>query len=192
MGDGLLLSVGCKKINDQKGKRIVNGPGLVKNPKRAWQAKRNLGVSGVSVSATPSSSLALLPAPMILDVAQNYSLVFGDSFGGVIDLVLTSEVEKGEIALWDVDKEALSGGEINPLVSLAPLDTCVHLLESVPLSLKPILQVQNLLNAKMADCLVVADSGKLHQEVLDEEDFVEPRLQLEIYEGNALMRMWGA
>lgn len=71
---------------------------------------------------------------MVSDVAQTYSPVSGDSFGGATNLVLTSEVEEGELAPRDVDKEALSGGEINPLVSLAPLDTRVHLLELVPLS----------------------------------------------------------
>lgn len=88
------------------------------------------------------------------------------------DLALTPVAEVGDI----VSREELSGGESNPLVSLAPLVSHVPLLESFPLSLKPIMLVQNLLNARMADCLVVANSGYLLQEVSDEEGFVDPRL----------------
>lgn len=66
---------------------------------------------------------------------------------------------------------------------MAPVANCVHLLDSVTLSLKPIFPIENLLHTKMVDSSVLADSGKLHQKVSDGEDSVEPNLQLEICEG---------
>lgn len=50
MGGGPISSVDCKKKNDQKGKTIVNGPGLVKSPKRVWKAKKSFNLRSYNFS----------------------------------------------------------------------------------------------------------------------------------------------
>lgn len=76
-------------------------------------------------------------------------------------MVLSPEVEEGELVVRDAEKEVVCEGDFNPFVSLAPLVNGVHLLDSVPLLLKPIYPVENLLHLEMNDSSLLAFSRDL-------------------------------
>lgn len=75
----------------------MNGPGLVKSPKRGWKAKtRSDGSRCIGVLGVPGKSSATAPLldPMVLKVAQTISPITGDSFGCVGNVAVTGG-EKG-------------------------------------------------------------------------------------------------
>lgn len=100
---------------------------------------------------------------MVSEVAQTISLVTSDSSSCVSEMLLPPEVEEGKIVVWDAVKDLVSREVFNPFISLDPLVNGVHLLDSVPLLLKPLHPVENLL-LEMDNSSVLGIFGDLQQE----------------------------
>lgn len=95
----------------------MDGPGLVKSLKRVWRVKSDVGVLGISVLTSSTSTLVLKLAPMLSELAQTTLTVTGDSPGGLLEMKMFLEVEEGEIVLQNVEREITNEGEFNPFVS---------------------------------------------------------------------------
>lgn len=155
IGEPWAISKGLSKFEPRevslKGKNIVSGPGLVKSLKRVWKAKpraEGFGCFDVSGGLGESSTTAPLRVPTVLEVAQKLLPVIGNSPGDASVTLLSLEVEDGEIVDHDAEMVVVSE---------------VHLLDPIPLLLKPLHPV-DFLHPEMNNSSVSVFSGDLQQE----------------------------
>lgn len=144
-----------------KGKAIKNGQSLGKSSNWVWRIKAKTSISDIlKIQVLASSSLSkpnLVPMTMVL--VHRSLPITADSPGCVLVTDLSPEVENGETVLHNTVYEVLNEGDFNPFVSLVLLVEGVHILDSVPQLLKPILPVEDLLHYKLDYGLVLSFSN---------------------------------
>lgn len=119
-------------------------------------------------------------------------MVSGDSPGGVSEMKLSLEVEEGEFVLRNVEMEVMNGGEFNPFVSLASLAKGVHLLDLVPMLLKPVFQLMFFCNMSWMIAWVWLFLETCNRMYYLEGTWLSPIYSWFYLRGNVLMKMWVA